>query len=89
MPFQYNISSLLGRIKTSRHVEFTGVEVIGDAKLATPVEKATTGPIEKVVVGCSGGGAVEREVGGSVQWRGRCSGEKTSGMRDRELAALR
>jgi hypothetical protein len=69
-------------------VEFTGVELIGDAKLATPVEKAMIGPIEKAVVGRSGGGAVEREAGGSVRWRGRCNREKTSGMRDRKLAAL-
>jgi hypothetical protein len=60
MPFQCNISSLLGRMETSHHVEFTGIELIGDAKLVTPVKKAMTGPIEKAMVGRSGGGTVER-----------------------------
>jgi hypothetical protein len=44
-------------MKTHRNVEFTGVELTGDAKLTAPMEKA--------MVGHSGGGAVERKVGGS------------------------
>jgi hypothetical protein len=64
MSFQCNISSLLGRIETSQHVEFTSGELIGDVKLATPVGKVMIGPVEKAVVGRSGGG--EREAGGSV-----------------------
>ena len=37
-------------------VEFTDVELARDAKLAAPVEKA--GPMEKVLVGRSGGDTV-------------------------------
>jgi hypothetical protein len=48
-------------------VEFTGVELASGAELVTPVEKATAGPVEKVVAGlCAGearggGRTVERE----------------------------
>jgi hypothetical protein len=44
-------------METHRNVEFTGVELARDAKLTAPMEKA--------VAGHSGGGAVERKVGGS------------------------
>jgi hypothetical protein len=40
--FQANISLLLGRIETHRHVEFTG-----GAEIVAPVEKATACPMEK------------------------------------------
>ena len=61
-------------------MEFTGVDLTEDAKLAAPVEKAAAGPVEKAVAGRSGEGAVERKAGGSAWWRGRRSGEKASGM---------
>jgi hypothetical protein len=40
------------------HVEFTGVELTGGVELATPVEKATTGLVEKTVAShsCGEGG---------------------------------
>jgi hypothetical protein len=43
MLFQRNISLLLGRMKTRRRVEFTGVELAGGADLAALVEKAVAG----------------------------------------------
>jgi predicted RNA-binding protein with PUA domain len=72
--FKCNISLLLERMEACRHVEFTGVKLTGNAKLAAPVEKATAGPVEKAVAGRFGGGAVERKAGGSAWWRGRRSG---------------
>jgi hypothetical protein len=92
MRLQCNISLLLERMVTRRHVKFTGVE------LAAPVQKAAAGPVKKVVAGRSGGeaggrrggerGVVERKAG-KAQWRGsaverrRAGGtlEKAGGMR--------
>ena len=45
MCFQLNISSLLGRMEAHWHADFTGVELVGGAKLAAPVEKGA--PVEK------------------------------------------
>jgi hypothetical protein len=54
-----------------RHVEFTGVELTGGAKLAALVEKATTGPVEKAAAGpCAG----EDRGGREAHWRGRKTG---------------
>jgi hypothetical protein len=38
-------------MEARRCVEFTGVELVGGAKLAALVEKAAAGPVEKTVVG--------------------------------------
>jgi hypothetical protein len=42
---------LLRRIEASRHVEFTGVEHAGGTEIATPVEKAAAGLVEKTATG--------------------------------------
>jgi hypothetical protein len=47
MRFQHNISLLLGRIETSRSVEFIGMEHAGGAEIIALVEKAMAGPLEK------------------------------------------
>ena len=42
-------------MKARRCVEFTGVELVGGAELAAPMEKVATGPVGKAVAGRSGG----------------------------------
>jgi hypothetical protein len=52
MQFQRNISLLLRIMEARRRVEFTGVELTGDAELTALEEKATAGgPVEKAVLG--------------------------------------
>jgi hypothetical protein len=46
-----NISLLLGRMKARRCVEFTDVNLACGVELATPVEKAVAGPMEKAAIG--------------------------------------
>ena len=53
------------------HVEFTGVELVGGAELAAPVEKATTGPIETATMGPR---ALEGRDGREAWWRGGKTG---------------
>ena len=52
-------------------MEFTSVDLVGGAKLAAPMEKASIGPMEKAMVGpCAG------ETRGKLEawWRGRKTG---------------
>jgi hypothetical protein len=51
MRLQRNISLSLGRMEARLHVEFIGVELISGVEITASVEKATTDPVEKAVVG--------------------------------------
>ena len=42
-------------MEAHRCVEFTAVELAGGTELTAPVQKAMTGLVDKVVVGCSSG----------------------------------
>jgi hypothetical protein len=46
-----NTSLLLERMEARRRMEFTDVELAGNVEIATPLEKATTGLVEKVTAG--------------------------------------
>ena len=41
--------------RSSSSTKFTGVELVGDAELAAPVEKVAAGPVEKAAASHSGG----------------------------------
>jgi hypothetical protein len=72
MRLQRNISLMLGNRDSSAY-GVHAVELAGGAELATLMEKATTGPVEKATEGCSGGqgGPRAREGHGrrEAQWR--------------------
>ena len=54
-------------------MEFTSVELTGGAELAAPMEKATTGPLEKAAAGlCTG----EARNGREARWGGRKTGRR-------------
>jgi hypothetical protein len=94
MHFRCNISLLLVRMETRRHVEFTGVELAGGVELAALVEKAVVGHF------CAEGGweawwrerrageegSQERAVEREAQWR---EGEREAPWRWRRDAAER
>jgi hypothetical protein len=74
-------------------MEFTSVELAGCAELATPMEKATTGLVEKVAVGPRAGegrggrgGAVEREED-RLLGRGGDIGQRSGGTMERGAVA--
>jgi hypothetical protein len=58
-------------MEVRRRVEFTGVELVGGAKLTAPVEKDAAIPVEKAAVGPR---ALEGRDGREAQWRGRKMG---------------
>jgi hypothetical protein len=49
MRFECNLSLLLGRMEARRRVDFTGVELASSVEIASLVEKATAGSVEKAV----------------------------------------
>jgi hypothetical protein len=83
MRFQCNISLLPGRMEARQRVEFTGAKLAGGVELAAPLEKTTSGPVEKAAVGRYGGeGEQERggeEGGQEARWRRRVGGAADDG----------
>jgi hypothetical protein len=91
-------------MEACQRMEFTSVELAGGEELAAPVEKATTGPVEKAMAGLAleKGGTVEREEdgpscsgveempadGAEALWRGR-RGEEESAVESTVVKAAR
>jgi hypothetical protein len=70
-------------MEACRRLKYTGVELVGGTELATLVEKAMAGPVEKAAVGGEGGRWA------AVLWHGGDAAWPSGGAVEREARSLR